>query len=114
MQKKEELQRLKNLYHELEKFKIPKCSKNEVLASWLDNVMELDAYYAGLALTASEGGKISSKDLYDIAKLKYSLNDIKSYSEEDKYILDECKSYLKIIEQIDFLLHDLSKNWYTK
>lgn len=104
MLKNDDLIALKNLYFEMKKFKIPKSSKNEKLASWLENVIELDSHYAGYALTVSEGGGVSSKDLYNVENLKNSLNSIQVFDDEDKKIFEECKIYIKIINQIDSLL----------
>ena len=109
MNKNEELKELKSLYAKMQEFKFPKFPKNEILANWMDSIFELDPYYAGWALTVAEGGKISLRDLYDIKELKKYLNSIQIDNEEDLKILEECKCYLKILEQVDELLHKLSR-----
>ena len=73
---------------------------------WLE-ITGLDSYYAGWALTVSEGGKISSQDFYNIDGLKKWLERIRCDYEEDKQILEECRSYLKIINQSDQILHKI-------
>jgi hypothetical protein len=110
MNKKETLKVLKNLYFEMERLKIPQNIENEQLSKWIDNFNELDPYYAGLALTVAEGGKVLVKELYDLGELKKKLNSIQVYKEQDKEILEKCKSYLMTIEKIDCLLRELSDN----
>lgn len=104
----DELKALKNLFFKIEKAKFPDIPENELLANLIDNITDLDSYYAGLALTVSEGGKISLGDLYNIEELKKSLNSIQIQNEKDKKILEESKMYLETIDQIDRLLRKLS------
>lgn len=95
---------LKKLYSELKELKVPKFPKNEELGNWIEDLFEVDSYYAGLALSASEGEKISKKDLISIENLRQSLNSITVQNENDKKILKDCQIYFKKIEQLYQLL----------
>ncbi len=101
MSKKENL---KQLYLELTKRRTTKNSENQELDTITYRINELDAYYAGLALTASEGGKISLKSLYDIEELVELLKKISTFNQEDILLLEECRSFLKTLSQIDAML----------
>lgn len=108
MSKSKDLEMLKNLYLQIKNLNTPNYSQNVDLETWIENLIELDAYYAGWALTVAEGGKISTHDLYDMDKFKKKLASIQVDNDEDEMILQECRAYLKIIDQIDHLLRKLS------
>lgn len=101
---KKDLQDLKNLFIQMSKLNMPPCSNNEALEAVAENIIELDAYYAGLALTVAEGGEISMKNLYNIDEIKNKLDQVKVDTLEDKKILEDCSVYLEIIDQINNLL----------
>ncbi len=61
---------LKNLFLELRDMKIPKFSQNDKVDDCVEQIIELDSYYAGLALSTSESKKPFKENLYDIRELK--------------------------------------------
>jgi hypothetical protein len=107
MSKNEERKILKNLYLEMRQMKIPAFPNNESISNFIENIIELDSYYAGLALTAVEGGRVLINDLYAMGELRNTLNSIQAYDDEDKKALDECGLYFKKIEEVDQLLRKL-------
>ena len=105
MNKEEDRKNLKDLYFEFKQMKLSHhFVKNTDLADWIDDIMVLDAYYAGLALTVAEGGKIALSDLYNIEAYENSLNSIQVNDEEVVKILKYCNLYLNKLNQIDKLL----------
>jgi hypothetical protein len=110
MHEQEARKTLKNLYFEMTNLKIPRNIENEQLLNWMEEINELDPYYVGLALSVAEGEKVLLKELYDLEPLKKSLSFIQIDREGDKQILETFKSYLQIIEKIDFLLRKIASN----
>ncbi|MCE5318103.1 MAG: hypothetical protein LLG04_12190 [Parachlamydia sp.] len=109
MNKNNDLNLLKNFYFEIERLNLPKFSvSNENLDQLVEKIVELDSYYAGLALTVSEGGVFEVKDLYNIKELFDLLQLIHPSSEEDRKILSDCQMFVNVIDQIDQLLRKVS------
>jgi hypothetical protein len=109
MHRQEDRKILKNLYFEMEKLKIPRNIDNQQLLNWTEHLIDLDPYYAGLALSVAEGDKVTLGELYDIESLRKSLNSIQINEEQDKEVFEICNYYLKIIEKIDGLLRKFAK-----
>lgn len=102
--------RFKVLYYELKKAKTPKNAQSEVLEELIDSMQDLDAYYAGIALSTSEGAKIATTSLYDIDHLCEILEHIAQTENEDSALLLECRIFLKILKQINDLIKNPNKN----
>ncbi len=99
---------LYKLYSTLLEMRTLPCSNQDQLEDLGNKIMELDAYYAGLALTASQGGKINLGHLYDIGELNRQLIGIQITNTEDEHILNCCQKYLDTFNQINLLLHSIS------
>ncbi len=104
-----EKRRLRELYRELGKLKILQSTDNEVLSSIIEKLLEMDSYYAGLALSAAEGTSIEKKQLYDIKELKNKLRSISPLSREDSEIYEVCKVFIDKLYEIDMTLRYISK-----
>jgi hypothetical protein len=104
--------KLKELYENLKKRSLPKFSPHDELSNWIEELIEIDAHYAGLTLSAIEGEKISKKNLCDLIKLRKSLDLIelnsKDNSKENYEIMNNCYNYLDNIQSIDFILNKIS------
>ena len=108
MKKETGINHLKKMYEKLRAFKPPEFSDNEQLSNWIEAILEIDPYYAGLALTACEGGKISRQNLYNTKQLKKQLSLIPINNKEEERILDKCKEYISIIDEINTALEEMS------
>lgn len=100
----EDKKKLKELYFDMMKMKLGTSCKNQELDDIIESICELDPYYAGLALTVSEGGKIHKKDLFDIESLKNKLNLIVIGDENDEAVLSQCCDFIRVINEIDSIL----------
>lgn len=105
--------KLKQAHEELRNLPLPKFSKQDDLSNWIEELFEIDAHYAGLSLSVSEGDKISKENLYDLIKFRKSLDLIqhtnKNTDQEDLEIIKNCYIYLDKIQNIDCILKNLSK-----
>ena len=104
-----EKRKLRELYSELGTLKIPQSTENEVLSSIIEKLLEMDSYYAGLALSAAGGTSIEKKQLYDINELKTKLRSISPLSSKDWEIYEVCKVFIDKLYEIDTILRYISK-----
>ncbi len=105
----EEKRKLKSLHEKLKGLQFPKFSYINDLSNWIEELIEIDAYYAGLSLSISEGEKISKKDLFDLVQFRKKLNEIQPHlkKQEDLTIAKNCYEYLDTIQSIDSILRKM-------
>lgn len=99
--------KLKELYFKMCGMKISKSKNNRDLDELVEKIFELDFYYAGLALSVSEGGIVKKKDLYEISGLINIANSIVANNVVDEKVLTECKNFINTINEIDCTLRKL-------
>lgn len=113
MKLNEERTKLKKLYEELRELPLPKFSSQNEISNWIEDLIEIDAHYAGLSLSVAEGENPSSDCLCDLNKFRQALDLIKlkntDESEVNFEIINNCYSYLDKIQNIDLLLKKISR-----
>lgn len=114
MKKADVCSELKNLYKKLENLKLPQFSDNRSLNEVVENIAELDPYYAGLALSVSEGGNVLLRDLYDIDALKEKISSVKVTSDKEYAITKEFIFFANTLERINNLLKIIASAKYSE
>ncbi len=103
--------KLRQLFEDLKALHFPKFSSNDEISNWIEELIEIDAYYAGLALSVAEGEKVVKYDLYDLVKMRKELELIQLKNKvnggENLKIILECYKYLDKIQEIDSILKEL-------
>ena len=98
---------LELFYDDLKKCDFPKWSKNERLSNWIEELMEIDAYYAGLALSIAKWHNAVDVSEHDIIKLRQSLEVIQINTKKYLKIKNQCYEYIKKIEDIHRVLKQI-------
>lgn len=93
--------KLKNLFSELEKRKFPSFSANEELSSLIEDLIEVDAIYAGLLSCAIGGEKILKKNCPPLNQLSLKIHNFIPQTEADKKILKELINYMNLLIKIE-------------
>lgn len=104
MNRDENIKKLKDLYGGMRQLKIPSFSSNQRLSDMVETIIELDPYYAGLALSVSEGSRISKSELCNLDEVLALFVEIEIQNEKDREIYGLCKIYLDYFSQINFIL----------
>lgn len=91
---------LKKLFSELEKKKFPPFPENEQITFLLENLIEVDAIYAGLLSSAIGGEKIFENDIPRLESLIKDAHNIKTDDKSDLKILNEMYAYLDLLVKI--------------
>ncbi len=90
--------KVEELFKKHQEIKLPDFPENDLLAEWVENLIELDMYYAGLV--SSQGGNRSSKiDSKELNELRQRLTQFK-HIKRDAEILVQCEEYLKSLEHL--------------
>ncbi len=108
MNQQTNMKKLKDLYFKIKQLSPPPFSGNQLLSDVVETIIELDPYYAGLALTVSESGKVLSPELYKLDNLLSMLNKVELENEMDREIYNQCKVYLDCFSQINSLLKNFT------
>lgn len=69
-----ERKKLRELYENLKDQPFPNFSSQDELSNWIEELIEVDAHYAGLSLSAAEGERISKNSLCNLIKLRDELD----------------------------------------
>lgn len=89
---------IKKLNIKLRETPFPNFSKNNnSLNIWIEELIEIDSYLAGLA---SVGEKVPKRDLPNLEKLEKALECIHVESDTDQRRLKLCVAYLAILKNI--------------
>ncbi len=94
----------KNILEKHKKAKFPSFPDDDDFAVWVEELIELDGYYYGLALSLING----EKKRYDITAffdLKKRLSNFKTL-EDDQNIYQACEQYLDSLEKIVNLIQE--------
>jgi hypothetical protein len=88
----------KNIIENHRKAKFPSFPSDDSFAEWVEELIELDAYYYGLALSCLSGElKLYDGSLFQDSKQKLLM--FKNL-ERDKSIYRECEEYLESLSNI--------------
>lgn len=84
---------LKNLYSKHKVLGLPEFPENDEFAEWVEELIEMDAYYAGLISSQING----SMDILDENHYSRMNDRLKKYAsiEEDKEVYNQCLEYMK-------------------
>ena len=88
---------LKEVIKKHEKRRFPPFPEDDEFSEWLEELIETDAYYMGLALTKESGGKVVVNEKH-LRKLKSEL--IKFSHVEDKLIYIMSAEYIHPLEKL--------------
>lgn len=102
-----ELILLNSLYEKLEDTKIPSFSGDDQLDDWIEDLIEIDAFLAGIACSIISGEKVVQNPILEINNLKNNFF-IAINGKESKIICD-CKHYLDLLLRIHKLVSVLIK-----
>lgn len=102
------MNKLKKILHEHKKIEFPKFPQNDNFSEWVGDLVEIDSYYVGQAITAINGGNISMNFEY-FDNLKSSLNNYSSLK-SDQSIFNQCLKYLESLEKIVIGINRIHKN----
>lgn len=100
-QKKQIASDLKNCYLALVEMRIPKTTGNSALDDLVDSIAELDACYAGWALSIASGAEVTPKDLVNLVPLIRKCESIKTDNDAEEKTLVSCREFLKIYNRIN-------------
>ena len=98
-------QRLADAFAALEALPPPSWPDNEELAEWLADLIEMDAFYAGIASTVLNHGRVEHF-LQELDTLAETLMSIRPRTELDKRSLEECRAYLEQLQEVREALLD--------
>lgn len=110
MNKEECKHNLKELFKILNTLKTPAFSENAEISGLVESIIELDPYYAGMASSVAEGGKINVKKLYNLEELKAQIEKTLPITKADLDIYNHCKEYCAVFCKIDDQLKIICKN----
>lgn len=86
------------LYNEHKALGIPDFPENDDFAEWVEELIEVDGYYAGI-IASSVGGRKPKIDRSELDKLMKSFRSFVSLK-RDAEIYDECEKYLKSLKEL--------------
>ncbi len=95
---------LKDLYNKHKELELPEFPENDEFAEWVEELIEMDAYYVGLISSRLSG---SREEIDESHFIKMNEN-LKQYTsiKADKDIYDQCIKYMKSL----YSLIELAKN----
>lgn len=76
------------------------------MSNLIEELIEIDAHYAGLAYTVAHGGKVIRSDLIDLAGFGKLINLTKVNSDDELVTMNKCKERFEIIVEIDSILRN--------
>lgn len=89
---------LKNLYEKHKKLRFPDFPENDKFSEWIEDLIEVDAYYAGLILSKLGGSK-EKIDKSHFIKLKSDLGQYASI-QSDKGIYNQSFLYIESLSEL--------------
>jgi hypothetical protein len=92
------MERLRKLINEHKELRIPEFPEDDSFAEWVEELIETDGYYIGLATSLVNKERVSI-NYEHLEKLKQNLIEFNTLSEE-KGIIKQCTKYLKSLEEI--------------
>ena len=92
------MEKLEKLIAEHKKLKLPGFPEDDSFAEWVEELIESDGYYIGLAISLVNKEKISV-DYEHIERLRKDLPKFNVLSEE-REIFDECTEYIESLGRI--------------
>ena len=96
----------KSILEKHKETKLPSFPNDDDFAEWVEELIDMDGYYYGLA-TSILGGDIKPYDVQLFQDLKHRLYNFKNLDDdEDIYI--ECEKYLNSLETIVKLIQEKS------
>lgn len=94
---------LKVLFNQLVKTPLPQFTDNEKLDNLIEDLIETDAYYAGLASSVINGGKIHKNELIKIPQLTP-----KFFTSNYTTDTNDVQNYIELLNKIRNCLFDIA------
>jgi Leucine-rich repeat (LRR) protein len=89
---------LDQLYNKHKVLKIPDFPENDDFAEWIERLIEVDAYYSGIAASLV-GGKKTKIDRSELDELIISFSSFSSIK-RDVEVFDQCDKYLRSLKKL--------------
>lgn len=98
--------KLKSAYKVLSELPFPEFPDDDALSDWLADLVEMDAFYAGLAQSVLSGHAVEY-DLHELDSFHQRLATITGLQDKDKKIYEHCCQYLSALDAVRKALLEL-------
>lgn len=98
--------KLLSAYKALKELSFPEFPGDDALSDWLADLIEMDAFYAGLAQSVLSGYAVEY-DLHELDSFYQRLAEITNLQNKDKRIYEHCCQYLRALDAVRNALLEL-------
>lgn len=87
-------------FEELQQLPFPKAVDTPDFTDWISELAELDAFYAGLAVSKLEGEEEKNPLLPPLGKLSEDLKKLHEQKGISEHLYEECERYLSALKNL--------------